>query len=207
MDIGVLSNLLREKGWQVGKKCQEHCLFEHAHYQKMPVLITPDPGSGLVPAGTLNAIVRLAHSRKEMLPWTSAISDAKSITVILEKQSDDLWGRIEAPGLLIATYGYSATNIIDRLRALLIEFAIEADALHCCSALASIPFIPLYDTTAVWSVVRQLKATHIAEQAGIDIELVGQFMTGNSHPCSEVATRLENSIHELGRQLLQISIR
>lgn len=208
MDIVILSELVQERGWQISKKRHGHHLLEHTLKSQTASLIIPTCSSEQVPAGTLNAILRLAHDRKttHLYHWTSFVKDTKNIDVILEKQADGLWGRIEIFGLLIATRGCTVDCVTNSLRTLLIEFAVE-ETPSCCPAIASVPFVPVYDTTAVWTIIKQLKATYIAEQVGIDTELIGQFMTGNTHPCSELATRLERSIHELGRQLMQVSIR
>jgi predicted RNA binding protein YcfA (HicA-like mRNA interferase family) len=206
MDIAILSELLQDKGWQVSKKRRDHYLLKHAFKLNTACFVVPTFSSEQLPAGTLNAVARMAHAKKETNHWTTFINNAKNVNVILEKHAGGLWGRIEMPGLLMATYGRDADFVADTLRALLIEFALEK-SISYCSLIATLPFVYVYDTTAIWSLVKQLKATHIAEQVGIDMELIGQFMTGNTYPSPEVATRLENSIHELGRQLLEISIR
>ena len=206
MDITILNELLDDKGWKVNKTRRSHHLLGHSLHPSTAFFIIPAQSLEPVPEGTFDAILRLAHAKKVTNHWTTFIKDAKDINVILEKQSGGLWGRIEIPGMIIATHGCSPDCIADLLRALLIEFALEKSFSYC-STIASLPFVYVYDTTAVWSLVKQLKATNIAEQVGIDMELVGQFMTGNTYPTSEVATRLENSIHDLGRQLLELSIR
>lgn len=206
MNTALLNRLLQEKGWQFTWKCQGHYVFSNVSRPQAVQFITPAIGSEPIPAGTLNVVLRLAHSKEKAENWPSFIRQAKKISVVLEKQTDGgIWGRIDIPGLMIVTRGCTADCVTDSLRTLLIEFAVE-EAPSCCSALISLPFVSVYDTTAVWSLVKQLKTTHIADQVGIDMELIGQFMTGNTHPCSEVATRIERSIHELGRQLMRVSI-
>lgn len=206
MDIGVLTGLLQEKGWQINQKCKDHYLFEHKSRPQLTSFILPFSSAATVPAGTFNAIVRVAHVKKETRHWTLFLREAKEVNLILEKQSDGLWGRIEMPGLIVATHGHTADCIAASLRSLLIEFALD-NGLSACSAIMALPFLLVYDTTAVWTLMKQVKASHIAEQTGIDMDLIGQYMTGSTYPGTEVAGLLEESIRELGRQLLQISIR
>jgi predicted RNA binding protein YcfA (HicA-like mRNA interferase family) len=206
MDIEVLNGLLQEKGWQINQKCKDHNLFEHKSSPQLTSFILPSPSKETVPSGTFNAIMRVAHARKETRHWTLFIKEAKEVNLILEKQSDGLWGRVEMPGLIVATQGHTADYVATSLRSLLIEFALD-NALSACSAIMALPFLFVYDTTAVWTLVKQVKASYIAEQMSVDMDLIGQYMTGNTYPDPEAAGRLENSIHELGRKLLQLSIR
>jgi len=205
MDTALLTKLLQEKGWQVTQKCQGHYVLVNALRPQAIQFITPTVGSESIPTGTLEAILRSAHSRGKAENWPSFIRQNKAITVILEKQADGLWGRIEIPGLMIVTRGCTVSCVTKSLRTLLNELALR-ESTACCPAIESVSFVSVYDTTAVWSLVKQLKATHIADEAGVDMELIGRFMTGTMHPCSEMATRLEKSIHELGRQLMRVSI-
>lgn len=205
MDTVLLTKLLQEKGWQITQKCQGHYVLANALRPQAIRFITPTVGSELIPTGTLNAALRVMHGREKTGSLSSFVHQSKAVTVILEKQADGLWGRIDIPGLMAVTRGCTADCVVNSLRKLLTEFALDEG--HSCAALASMAFSSVYDTTVVWNLIRQLKATHLAEQIGVDMDVVGQFMTGNTHPCSETATRLEESIRELGRQLMRVSIR
>ncbi|MBC3787422.1 hypothetical protein [Spirosoma utsteinense] len=206
MDIVVLTELLHDKGWQSSARDNKHYLLKAIDKPRSASFIVPACASELIPPGTLNAILQLAYARKETHTWASFVKNTKNIAVILEKQSDRLWGRIELPGLLLVTQGCTEDCISNVLRSLLIDFLID-EAFPYSAEVSSLPFLPLYDTTAVWNLIKQLKAAHIAEEIGVDMELVGQFMTGTTYPCPEVASRLEKSIQDLGRQLMEISIR
>jgi hypothetical protein len=133
--------------------------------------------------------MRVAHARKETGHWTAFIKKAKDINLILEKQTDGLlWGRMEMPGLIVATHGHTADCVAASLRSLLIEFALD-NGLSACSAIMALPFLLVYDTTAVWTLVKQVKASHIAEQTGIDMDLIGQYMTGTPYTALSPAIR------------------
>lgn len=205
MDTALLTKLLQEKGWQITQKCQGHYVLANASRPQAVQFITPTVGSDPMPTGTLNAALRMTHGREKAGSLSSYIRQCRTITVILEKQADGLWGRIDIPGLMAVTRGCTADCVVNSLHRLLSEFAV-GEGLPSAD-IASISFTSVYDTTVVWNLIKQLKATHLAEQIGVDMDVVGQFMMGNTHPCSETATRLEESIHELGRQLMRVSIR
>lgn len=206
MKVITLNKLLLEKGWQLSRNHQEHCVFQHPIRNYSIFLISPDYSKEQIPIGTLNTIFRLAHKTAISSHWSTAIRPLKTIHVVLEKQKKAIWGRIETPGLLATTRGHCIDDVVNRLRSLLIDDITEHNS-AAGSIIESIPFEVVYDTTAVWDLFRQLKATHVAQQTGIDIELIGQFIAGSTFPSVEQAERLEKSIHELGRQLMQLSIR
>ncbi|QIP16407.1 hypothetical protein G8759_29070 [Spirosoma aureum] len=206
MKISALNRLLQEKGWEVIQKHQTHSLLGHSTRNHATCFIIPATGLEQVPTGTLNATVRAAHKSGGTSHWTTVLRHTKAFNVILEKQGKSIWGRIETPCLLAATRGNSVENVINTLRTVLIDCATDENVCYR-STFESIIFEPVYDTTAVWDLFKQLKANHIAGHAGIDMESINRFMTGSRFPSVEQAERLEASIHELGRQLLQVSIR
>ncbi|GAB3894904.1 type II toxin-antitoxin system HicA family toxin [Spirosoma agri] len=207
MKLSVLTKLLREKGWEVVQKHKSYSLFGHSIRNQAACYIIPATGSDQLPIGTLNAILRAAGNKSgSSSHWTTQLRYTKAVNVIIEKQGKSIWGRIEIPGLLATTRGRTVDEVISLLRSVLIGCA--SDEYTCYkSTLDSIIFQPLYDTTAVWDLFKQMKANHIAGNAGIDMESINQFMTGSTFPSVEQAERLEASIHELGRQLMQVSIR
>ncbi|RYC71485.1 MULTISPECIES: hypothetical protein [Spirosoma] len=206
MKLTILTKLLLEEGWQTSHSQHAHTLFMYSHKSGSPSLLIPFGSSEQVPIGTFNAILRSARQKKRHENWLSFLLTTHTARVVLEKQDDMLWGRIELPGLLIATRGCSVDCVRDTLRSLLLSQVDQYDSSYR-KAIDSMHFNPVYDTTAVWELIKQLKANHIADETGLDIDLLGSFMTGASFPCPDQATRLERSIRELGRQLMQVSIR
>lgn len=206
MKISVLNKLLREKGWQIIQQHESHYSLGHAVKSQVPCFIIPASSTEQVPIGTLNAILRSAGKTGINHHWTSSIRQLNELSVVLEKHGKFIWGRIEVAGLLAATRGSSIDEVIDTLRTLLINCASDENTCYR-SLFESIIFEPVYDTTAVWDLFRQVKANHIAGNAGIDIESISRFMAGSTFPSVEQAERLEASIRALGRQLMQVSIR
>ncbi|AQG81387.1 hypothetical protein [Spirosoma montaniterrae] len=206
MRVNLLSSIVLEKGWEAIRDYEGHTIFRCPSVLKPSYLIIPNQDIDEVPFGTLNTAARQAHRWKETDHWSASFGKRKSLPMILERQDATFWGRIEIPGLLAISQGCGPDCVADRLRSVWLEFAAN-DAPEVCATLQKIPFVSVYDTSALWEVFRQLKTSYLAHQSGIDPDLIGQFMTGSTHPCDELAKRLETSIHELGRQLMQVSIR
>lgn len=206
MKTTVLSRLLQEKGWRIVQQQNYHCQFGHSIKNHAVSFIIPITSTEQIPDGTLNAILRSISKIGSSSHWTTSITQSKSHNVILEKQGKFIWGRVETQSLLAATRGYSVEDVISKLKLTLADCATNDDV--CFRSLfESIAFEPVYDTTAVWDLFRQLKAHQIAGDAGIDMESINRFMSGTTFPSVEQAARLEASIHALGRQLMQLSIR
>ncbi|WP_338870964.1 type II toxin-antitoxin system HicA family toxin [Spirosoma sp. SC4-14] len=206
MKTTVLSGLLQEKGWRIVEQHTHHCLFGHSIKNHAVSFIIPVASTENIPNGTLNAVLRSISKVGSNSHWTTSITQSKSHNVVLEKQGKSIWGRLETQSLLATTRGCSVEDVMARLKLLLIDTATDG---HICyrSIFESIVFEPVYDTTAVWDLFRQLKANQIAGDAGIDMESISRFMSGATFPSVEQAARLEASIHALGRQLMQLSIR
>lgn len=205
MKLTVLGNLLLDEGWQIVNNQLGHNLLMHRSMAGGIAYITPTASAERIPHGTLNAIIRGMHQKKSAVHWLSSLPTETTAPVILEKQGKLLWARLELPGLLVATRGCTVDCVLNQIRTLLLGFAGSSERSYRV-AIESMVFQPVYDTSAVWELIKQLKTNHIADEAGMDLDLVGRFMTGASYPCVEQASRLESSIRELGRQLMQVSI-
>ncbi|MCK8493093.1 MULTISPECIES: hypothetical protein [Spirosoma] len=206
MKTSVLNKLLQEKGWEVIQKHKGYNLLSHSIKNNAACFVIPTTNSEKIPTGTLNALLRTAYKSGTGSHWTTVLRHTKVFEVVMEKQGKSIWGRIETPNILAAARGTSVEQVINTLQAILTSCASDETTCYR-SVINAIDFVPVYDTTAVWDLFRQLKANHIAGHTGIDLESINRFMTGSTFPSVEQAERLEASIHELGRQLMQLSIR
>lgn len=205
MNIVSVNALLQRQEWQVIPADQKHNLLRRFNKQEVTYIILPAHGAQ-VPAGTLDAILRSTYEMGEINGWMMSVYRTKAINVILEKQSHALWGRIALPGMLVATYGPDVDAVTTGLRTLLGSLA-ERESPHGSRVVEAAQFTPVYDLTVVWDLIRQARTGNIAQEAGIDTELLGQFMAGSTFPCGEQAARLEASVRRLGEQLMRVAIR
>lgn len=206
MKLTVLEKLLLDEGWQVDNDHAGHHLFVNSSRLGTNVFITPVINSEEIPAGTHNAVLQNAYQRRSNANWLQSLIEARNVCVIMEKQAALLWARIELPGLLVVTRGCDVDCALNLLRSLLLAFTKnQGDAYR--TAIESIIFTPVYDTTIMWELLKQLRTSNMAEEIGVDSDLLGRFMTGTSYPGLEQAERLEKSIRKLGRQLMEMSIR
>ncbi|MCX6216417.1 hypothetical protein [Spirosoma sp.] len=131
----------------------------------------------------------------------------KSLELILEKQEDELWGRVEAPGFLYTTSGETIEEVTSNIKELIADFfAHEGKAFPEWQGITidNIAFDYTYDLTAFFEVFSELKMGAIASRAGINQTLMRQYASGHKHPSSQQAKKIEQAVHQLATTLQQV---
>ena len=206
MTLQVSINILQNKGLVLLYKNDRSCLYAF----KDQYLLVPLHTVGQVPTGTLDTLFRLVYSPKSVSCQTTDQEDslAPVLSVVLEKQGNRSWGRIERPGLLAIACGNSSELISQHLEQALTDFAnyrqTELPDLQCLPD--EIKFDYRHDLTTVREVFQQFKLNRLAEQVGISQELLGEFMANKQYPSTEQAQQIEELIQQLGREMLNFSL-
>lgn len=119
--------------------------------------------------------------------------------MIIEKDADkNLWGRITLGDDLIVDSARSLESLQKKLKKALQSFHDRSPA--------GIEFELAHDLTAVFSEKPYLNLSVIAQKLGINRSLMAQYASGNKFPSPERALEIEEAIHDLGRDLLQLRI-
>jgi hypothetical protein len=133
----------------------------------------------------------------------------KNLEVILEKQDDEIWGRLEAPGIFYTTVGETVGEIEASLKELIEDF-LENEGASMAEwkgvTIDDITFTYTSDLTAFFDLFNELKKSTIANRAGINETLLRQYSSGLKHPSTQQAKKIEEAIHELGEKLLRVSL-
>jgi len=132
------------------------------------------------------------------------------VKVIIEKNEDELWARIEGIGLFMpTTVGNSTKEVLDNL-ILLIEDYLQHegadDAAWNQVNVKELEFEFTYDVQAFFQEFSFLKQTKIAALAGLNPGLVRQYASGVKHPSAEQAMKIEKAVHQLAQDLQTVSI-
>jgi DNA-binding transcriptional regulator YdaS (Cro superfamily) len=123
----------------------------------------------------------------------------RKILLIIEKGTDkDLWGRVSFDDDLIVDSAPSLESLEKKMKNLLHD-------LHELSP-ATVEFEIAHDLTAVFGEKSYLNLSVVAQKLGINRSLMAQYAAGNKFPSSERALAIENAIHDLGRDLLNLRI-
>jgi len=62
------------------------------------------------------------------------------------------------------------------------------------------------DITDFFNLFPPIKQTAVAKKAGINPSLLRQYSRGIKHPSLSQAKKIENAIHQLGRELLKVNL-
>ena len=123
----------------------------------------------------------------------------QKILLVIEKgKGKDLWGRVTFDDNLIVDSAPSIDLLREKMAGLLCDF-------HDLPV-SEIGFDIAYDLTAVFSEKAYLNLSVVAQKLGINRSLMAQYASGNKFPSAERARAIEQTIHGLGRDLLNIRI-
>ena len=119
--------------------------------------------------------------------------------MVIEKGADKhLWGRVTLDDDLIVNSARSLESLEKKMKKNLQDFHDKSPA--------TIEFDLAHDLTAVFSEKPHLNLSVVAQKLGINRSLMAQYASGNKFPSPERALAIEDAIHDLGRDLLEIQI-
>ena len=134
---------------------------------------------------------------------------SQKIEVIIEKNEDHFWGRIENKGFMPTGQGKTVTALLQNLKdsiADYIEHEGKKDKFWSNVDVKRIEFKILYDLVAFFEEFSDLKISSIALRAGLNPSLVRQYATGSKYPSAEQAKKIEEALHSLGKKLQEVTI-
>jgi len=120
------------------------------------------------------------------------------LELVIENDANGLSGRVKYNDNLIVDFGKSLPELEEKLKKGLKEFE-KLDP-------ETIEFEHFYDVYALFEQFDFLKISKVAELAGINSELLNQYVSQVKYPNAEQAKKLENTIHDLARQMMKASI-
>ncbi len=161
----------------------------------------------MVPSGTLDTMFRPAYKLKTNTHQPGNDEPA-TVAVILEKQGNVLWGRIERQDVLVITYGKKCEEIAEQLHGAIAELKqqIGRQTPDIQSLFGGFTIDYQHDLTRVRDFFRQVRLSYLSEQTGISQELLGQFMANKRYPSTQQAKQIEHLIQKFGREMLNFTL-
>jgi len=120
------------------------------------------------------------------------------LLLIIEKSKGELFGRVHYEDDLIIDSARSIESLERKMRKLLQQF-------HNVDT-KTIAFEHAYDITALFDKFGYLKITSIAKKAEINPALLRQYASGVKYPSPKQAKKLEDAIHEIGKELTHVAV-
>lgn len=206
MNLQTSINILQNRQWNLVDSCPS-CNIYHSGNQH---LITPLKSVGRIPSGTIDSMFRSVYTARETgCPTTSKDAEPLPVlTIILEKQASQFWGRIERKNLLAITTGNTPEIVAKKLSLQLREFTnyLGSHSREELMLSGDLTFNYLYDMTRVRELFQQFRISSLAEQANISPDILSQFMTSKQHPSYQQAQQIEELIQQFGREMINFSM-
>lgn len=124
------------------------------------------------------------------------MSKQNKLRLILEKESNKLWGRVTVAGNLIVDSAATLQVLEKKLRKALNDF----------EGLDNVEFEYAYDLTVFFEQFNFLNQSKVAELAGINPGLIRQYSSGHKQPSKEQVNKIEKAIRELGDILRAVQL-
>jgi hypothetical protein len=138
-----------------------------------------------------------------------AMKEIRKLTLMIEWVDGAFGGQVKAPGFLFITQGNSVDTVIDNLRDLIADYlenegkeAIQWQGIE----VADLEFEFKYKLEAFFAHFRELKITAIAHRAGMNPNLLQQYVSGNKYASQNQAKKIESAIHQLANELRHIAL-
>jgi hypothetical protein len=123
----------------------------------------------------------------------------KKIPLVIEKSTDNrLWGRVNFEDNLIVEDAPTLPLLQKKMKVLLHDF-------HDLKP-ATVDFDVAYDLGALFDQKKYLNLSELASRLGINRSLMAQYAAGIKFPSLERAKIIEEALHDLGRDLLEIKL-
>ena len=122
----------------------------------------------------------------------------KRLMLIIEKADHGFFGRTIYNENLIADEANTIIKLEDKIKKALKRYhGLKSE---------EIQFDHSYDLSVLFENFKYLKISNVAELAGINASLLRQYAIGNKNASSIQAKKVEDTIHKIGRELLDVKI-
>jgi hypothetical protein len=132
-----------------------------------------------------------------------------TLPVHIDWEEHKFGAQVKGPGFLLTTQGDTVPSVLENLRTLLADYLahegknkpewqnIHADAIE---------FACEYDLRAFFEHFKELKISAVAARAGINPNLLQQYVSGNKRASQSQAKKIQGAVHALSNELRQIAL-
>lgn len=120
------------------------------------------------------------------------------IDLVIEKSGDSFWGRVNYKNNLIAEAAESLNDLEKKVITLLVDFeGLDPN---------QIELEYFYDVYSLFQQFDFLNISKVAVHAGINPSLLRQYASGVKNPSSDQAKKIENTLHLLAEEMMQVQV-
>jgi hypothetical protein len=131
------------------------------------------------------------------------------LPVSIDWEEHKFGAQVKAPGFLLTTQGDTVAGVLENLRNLLTDYlAHEGKNNPDWQTIKAeeITFECEYDLAAFFEHFKELKISAIAARAGINPNLLQQYVSGNKRASESQAKKIQAAVHLLANELRQIAL-
>jgi hypothetical protein len=130
-----------------------------------------------------------------------------TLPVRIDWEEHQFAAQVKVPGFLLTTQGETVARVLESLRNLFtdyLEHEGKDNAEWQYIKAEDIRFECEYDLKAFFEHFKELKISVIAARAGINPNLLQQYVSGNKRASENQAKKIQAAVHLLGNELKQI---
>jgi predicted RNase H-like HicB family nuclease len=130
-----------------------------------------------------------------------------TLPVLIHWEDNKFVAQVKAPGFLFTTAGDSVPKVLENLQHLIADYLAHEGATAAYwqgITISAIAFECTYNLSAFFEHYKELKISAIANRAGINTNLLQQYVSGNKRASESQAKKIETAIHHLANELKQI---
>ena len=135
--------------------------------------------------------------------------DKIKLEVVIEKEKNHFWGRIEDKGFMPTGQGKTIDkllkNILDSVQDY-VEHEGRKDKFWNKINPTNVEFLIRYDLQAFFEEFEELKISSISKMTKLNKSLVRRYASGNKFPSLEQAKKIEIALHDLGQRLNNVAL-
>lgn len=123
-------------------------------------------------------------------------TQTQKLQLTVEKSDGELWGRVKVKGNLIVDSATTLEALKKKIKSLVLDFEnIEVQ-----------DFEIKYDLTSFFESYPYIGIAQIASKSGINYGLMRQYATGTKYPSEDRVKKIEEAIHQIGKELTKVKL-
>jgi hypothetical protein len=137
------------------------------------------------------------------------MQESTTLGVRIDWEEHKFGAQVKGRGFLLTTQGDTVTAVLENLRNLLSDYLLHEgknDPAWQSIRVEDITFVCEYDLAAFFERFKELKISAIAARAGINSNLLQQYVSGNKRASESQAKRIEAAVHILANELRQVAL-
>ena len=134
---------------------------------------------------------------------------AKTLSVRIDWEEHKFGAQVKASGFLLTTQADTVPGVLENLRNLLTDYLVHEGKNNPDwqdIKIEEILFACEYNLAAFFEHFKELKISAIAARAGINPNLLQQYVSGNKRASESQAKKIQTAVHLLANELGQIAL-